>query len=239
MPSSAGVQRLPDRHRVDDDRDQDRRQQRQAAPAQCDFIFTPPSSTNSVANGMMANERAENSESPTGSRTCLYIALLLGIWSANYPTHTPPEPVKSSGGVAQAMPRRVRRPASPCAGRAPCARRDTHALRACSSDVRTPLITSVTVVLVVVYFSLRLTDLLRLGRLDRRLELGRVGALDLDPQVTVADRRRLHARATVGRGLGRRGRGRVDLGRGRGRLSGLQSSPGSAQAPPPSGTAPR
>ena len=132
------------------------------------------------------------------------------LWSADYPTHTPPEPVTELRGRGQAMPRRARRPARPCGGRAPCVRRDTHALRACSSDVRTPLITSVTVVLVVEYFSFRLTDLLRLGGLHGRLELGRVGALDLDPQVTVADRRRLDGRATVASGWPwRRGRGRL------------------------------
>ena len=46
-------------------------------PAQCDFIFSPPSRMNSVASGTMANSALTNSESPTGSRTCLYIALLL------------------------------------------------------------------------------------------------------------------------------------------------------------------
>ena len=44
-------------------------------------------------------------------------------------------------------------------------------LRACSSDVRTPLITSVTVFLVVEYFSLRLTDLLRRAALTAALSL--------------------------------------------------------------------
>ncbi len=42
-------------------------------PAQCDFSFRPPSSTNSVASGIIATSALANSESPTGSSTCLYI----------------------------------------------------------------------------------------------------------------------------------------------------------------------
>jgi hypothetical protein len=43
------------------------------SPAQCDFSFSPPSSTNNVIRGIMATSALRNSESPTGSSTCLYI----------------------------------------------------------------------------------------------------------------------------------------------------------------------
>src|SRR3954470_18608368 len=43
--------------------------------AQCAFIFTPPSSTNSTTIGMAAKIELRPSELPTGSSTCLYIPL--------------------------------------------------------------------------------------------------------------------------------------------------------------------
>jgi hypothetical protein len=45
------------------------------SPAQCDLSLSPPSSTNSVANGIIATSALRNSESPTGSSTCLYMRL--------------------------------------------------------------------------------------------------------------------------------------------------------------------
>jgi len=45
----------------------------ESKPAQCDFIFSPPSRMNSVASGMSANRLLTNNESATGSSTCLYI----------------------------------------------------------------------------------------------------------------------------------------------------------------------
>src|SRR3954447_10315008 len=41
--------------------------------ATCAFSFSPPSRMNSVASGIRANSELTNSESLTGSRTCLYI----------------------------------------------------------------------------------------------------------------------------------------------------------------------
>ena len=66
----AGVERLPDRHRVDDDRDEDRDEQRDSA-AQWAFSFRPPSSTNRVMSGSAAKMVLANSELPTGSKCCV------------------------------------------------------------------------------------------------------------------------------------------------------------------------
>ena len=50
----------------------------ESSPAQCDFSLSPPSSTNSVASGIIATSALRNSESPTGSSTCLYICASSG-----------------------------------------------------------------------------------------------------------------------------------------------------------------
>src|SRR3954447_7419550 len=42
-------------------------------PAQCAFIFTPPSRMNSVSSGSAANSDDHPSEPETGSYTCWYI----------------------------------------------------------------------------------------------------------------------------------------------------------------------
>jgi hypothetical protein len=46
----------------------------ETSAAQWAFIFRPPSRTNSVITGRAAKIAVRNSESPTGSSTCLYIA---------------------------------------------------------------------------------------------------------------------------------------------------------------------
>src|SRR4051795_10676947 len=46
-----------------------------SSPAQCDLSLSPPSSRKSVANGIIATSALRNSESPTGSSTCLYMRL--------------------------------------------------------------------------------------------------------------------------------------------------------------------
>src|SRR3954452_3095774 len=65
-------------------------------PAQCDFILSPPSRMNSVASGTMAKSVLTNSESPTGSRTCLYISPPPGL-EAGYPRTRAPEPSAGPG----------------------------------------------------------------------------------------------------------------------------------------------
>ncbi len=67
------------------------------SPAQCDFSFSPPSSTNNVASGIIATSALRNNESLTGSNTCLYIARSPPGGPATRPTQEgerqrPPEP---------------------------------------------------------------------------------------------------------------------------------------------------
>ena len=46
---------------------------RAISDAQCAFILSPPSSTNSTTIGIAAKIEVSPSESPTGSSTCLYM----------------------------------------------------------------------------------------------------------------------------------------------------------------------
>src|SRR3954471_15641664 len=65
-------------------------------PAQCDLSFRPPSNRNSVASGIIATSALRNSESPTGSSTCLYITPP-PVLEAELPTRTRPGTVSGSG----------------------------------------------------------------------------------------------------------------------------------------------
>src|SRR5215210_2196845 len=68
--------------------------------ARCAAHLSPPSSTNSVTIGISANSELRNSESPTGSRTCLY-TLSPPLESLAPPT-TPPGPEHTRGGAEYA-----------------------------------------------------------------------------------------------------------------------------------------
>ena len=72
-PSSRGVERLPDRHRVDDDRDEDRDAERdQRGPVRLQLQAAQQDEQRRRAAAPRRSSSAP-SESPTGSSTCLYM----------------------------------------------------------------------------------------------------------------------------------------------------------------------